>query len=309
MAAANPFPQDALETNRAGKLVESQYAWLRALARNSRSGSMSLAAAAAVLGFILLFLANKGGATRLLAGVALLIVAGFLLVRGLTGADPLDADLRSGYVESVEGAIAKHAVTTHARSSSTTTHYIDVEGKRMQAFRDQYEAAPIAGYVRVYYLPHSMRVVNLERLPDKPLPPGALDSPQQAVKAALGGMLTLDPIARAEAAAQLASIGDAVKAKVEGAQVPASGPHDPRPLGEAILGTWSNSLLTVSFRPDGTATVVLPGNHERTGKWLVDAGGRLVSDATGHQDAADAYVTADQLTITADGTSLTFTRQ
>ncbi len=308
MADANPFPHDALETNRAGKLVESQYAWLRGLAKNSRSGSMSMAAVAGVLGLILLLLANNGGVARVLAGVALLVVAGFLLVRALTGADPLDADLRSGYVESVEGAIAKHTVTTSGRSSSTT-HYLDVEGKRMHAFRDQYEAAPDAGYVRVYYLPHSMRVVNLERLPDKPLPPGMLDSPQEVLKAAMRGLVALDPTARAEARAEMASIGDVMKAKMDAAEVPASGPRDPRPLGEAILGTWGNGLLTLTFNADGTATLKPPVGRERAGHWSVDEHGKLVSDATGHRDAADAYVTADQLTITADGTSMTFTRQ
>jgi hypothetical protein len=37
-------------------------------------------------------------------------------------------------------------------------------------FPATYDAAPDAGVVRLYYLPRSRRVVNLERLPNAPLP-------------------------------------------------------------------------------------------------------------------------------------------
>jgi hypothetical protein len=35
-----------------------------------------------------------------------------------------------------------------------------------------WNAAPSAGYVRAFYLPRTKWIVNLERLPDRPLPDG-----------------------------------------------------------------------------------------------------------------------------------------
>ena len=104
MANTGPFPQEALEANAAGRLSAQQQAWLRALARGNRRAGLSLAGIAAVLAFIVLVLADRGGIERILLGVGLLILAGFLFVRVITGSDPLDADMRASTVESVEGA-------------------------------------------------------------------------------------------------------------------------------------------------------------------------------------------------------------
>ena len=50
-----------------------------------------------------------------------------------------------------------------------------------------YRAAPDAGIVRLYYLPASRHVVNLERLPDRTLAEGAIASPLEAIAEAILG--------------------------------------------------------------------------------------------------------------------------
>jgi hypothetical protein len=84
--------------------------------------------------------------------------------------------------------------------------------------------------------------------------------------------------------------------------------RDPRPLGDAIAGTWTNGVMTVAFSRDGTVTVTTLGHGEWRGHWSVDASGRLHSDVTGQQDAADAWVAGDRLTIAAEAGGLSFSR-
>jgi hypothetical protein len=304
MATGGPFPQDALEANRANRLTDQQRTWLRTLAKNSRSVGWSIAGVSGGLGVILLFFADRGGSTRVLAGVGALIVAGFFAVRSLTGADPLDKDLRSGYVESVEGAITKRSVTTHGRSSSTTTHYIDVENKQMVAFRDQYDAAPEAGYVRVYYVPNSMRVVNLEHLPDRAVPAGVMKSPRDMLKLAASGLVGIDEVKKAEARAEMAAIGHAMQ---PGAPPPDS-ERDPRPLAEALIGKWTNGMVTITFNVDGTAALALRGGMERQAQWSVDAQGRLVADVMGEKQTSDAWIAGDRLSIKLGGEGIVLDR-
>jgi len=301
---AEPFPTDSLDANRANRLSAEQRTWLRSLAKGSRSNMMSFAGIAAVLAVILFFFADKGGVERILLALALLIVAAFFFVRAFTGADPLDADLREGYVESVEGAISKRRVSTGGRSSSVT-HWIDVEHKQMRAFRDQYDAAPDAGYVRVYYVPHSMRVVNLERLPDPVGATDAIRSPQDALKLAAKSVFSFDEVKGAEARAQLAAMGHAMQ---PGARPPAS-ELDSRPLAEAIVGRWTNGLITVEFKQDGSVVMSLPGGMQREAQWSVDGQGRLVANVMGDKpEAGEAWIAGDQLSVTLGGDGVVLKR-
>ncbi len=300
---ADPFPADALDANRANRLSAEQRTWLRSMAKNNRSSSMSIAGVAGVLAIILFFFADRGGVERILIALALLIVAAFFFVRGFTGADPLDADLREGYVESVEGAISKRRVSTGGRSS-LVTHYIDVEHKQMRAFRDQYDAAPDAGYVRVYYVPHSMRVVNLERLPDPAGAADAVKSPADALKLAASSIFSFDEVKSAEARAHLAAAGHAMQA----GQRPPASELDPRPLAEAVVGRWTNGMITLDFDAGGTVTVSLPGGLQRQAHWSVDGQGRLVADVMGEKQAGDAWIAGDQLSIKQGGEGIVLRR-
>jgi hypothetical protein len=310
MADSSPFPQDALESNRQGRLTDSQKQWLRAVSRNTRKSGLSIAATCAALG-LLIWLApgpSQYAVTKPLIGLALLAVALFFLLRSLTGGDALTGDLRNGRVEAVEGAITK--VRIAGSRSAASAHYFDVDGKRLHVTASQFDWAPDAAIVRVFYLPHSHRAVNFERLADRPLPAGAMDSPQQAIKQVLGAFGGHDETSRAEARAQLAAMGDQLKVKVEGSAVarPPQGNRDPRPLAESIVGTWSNGLLTFAFAPDGTGTATVPGGHVRSGHWSVAADGRLVADVMGRSDAAEAWVAGDELTISDGGQGIVLKR-
>jgi len=187
VADANPFSQDALEKNRSGQLAESQYNSLRGQSKDSRRSSLTIALGAAVIGLLVWFAPGpaSAAATKPLAGIVLLLVAAFFFVRGMSGGDPVTRDLRSGYVESIEGAIAKQRIVPQERTA-TSSYYFHVEGKRLEVNRAQFDWAPGAGHVRLFFLPNSKRVVNFERLPDPAVPVG--QSRPDAIKAALSGM-------------------------------------------------------------------------------------------------------------------------
>ena len=159
--------------------------------------------------------------------------------------------------------------------------------------------------MKVYYLPHSHQLVNMERLPDRPLPADAFKSPQVAQDLAQG-MRSHDLNQVAEARAEAAALGNALQAAItKGATPPPDGARDPRPLAEAIVGAWDSPLMSVSFAADGTLNATMPGGRQRSGTWSIDWSGHLLSDITG---PTEAWVSGDQLTVTIGGQGLTFRR-
>src|ERR1700751_80529 len=110
--------------------------------------------------------------------------------------------------------------------------------------------------------------------------------------------------------AQLQAMGDVLRAKVEGDPAPPPpDQRDQRPLAEAIVGRWSNGMITFEFHRDGTGALVLPGGNRREGPWSVEGGGKLISDVTGPGDGAETWVVGDSLTISSGGQALKFSRQ
>jgi hypothetical protein len=102
---------------------------------------------------------------------------------------------------------------------------------------------------------------------------------------------------------------DAMRREFTGqASPPPGAERDPRPLAEAIVGQWRAGPMSLSFAADGTVAVVLPSGQERRGRWRVDAAGRLHADVTGSEQAGDARVVGDALTVLLDGTAVTFRR-
>ena len=129
--AADPFPADALELNRAGTLTDQQRARFTRLARSWRSNELVGALVLAVAGLVLL--TGTGPASSALVrfggGAGALVIAAFFLVRSFPGADPIGADLRSGRVESIEGAFRK--TSWSSGGGNTVTHYsFEVAGTR-----------------------------------------------------------------------------------------------------------------------------------------------------------------------------------
>ena len=300
-------PADALEANRAGRLTDQQRRGLRGQSRGLRKAELQFAVIFTILGLLVWFAQGpaKYATVKPLVGIAFLIIAGFLVVRAFLGADPLTHDLRNTNVQSVEGAITKTSVTAHSGGASSTSYFFIVSSTKVKVSRSEYQAAPEAGIVKVYYLPHSHQLVNMERLPDRALPADAFKSPQVAQDLAQG-MRSHDLNQVAEARAEAAALGNALQAAVtKGATPPPDGARDPRPLAEAIVGAWDSPLMSVSFAADGTLNATMPGGRQRSGTWSIDQSGHLLSDITG---PTEAWVSGDQLTVTIGGQGLTFQR-
>jgi hypothetical protein len=305
-----PFPQDALEANRGGRLTEPQRRNLRGQSRGFRRAELQFAALSAVIGLLVWFAEGpaKYATIKPIVGIAFLIVAGLLVVGSFVGVDSLTWDLRDGRVESVEGAITK----TRVSGRETSSYYFHVAGTRVTVSRFAYGAAPDAGMVKVYYLPHSHHLVNMERLADTGLPADAMKSPQAMLGLLAEAAHSGNQIQSAEARAHLATMGDAVKAAMTTGATPPDAARDPRPLAQAILGTWSNAMMSVSFAPDGTLSATMPGmlgGRSRSGHWSVDSSGQLVSDVVaGRPMPTEAWVSGDQLTVSMGERGLTFQR-
>jgi hypothetical protein len=303
---------DALEANRAGRLTDVQRKNLRARSRGTRKFELQFAGIFTVLGLLVWFAEGPARYANVkpLIGIAFLVIAGALVVRAFLGSDDVTRDVRSGRVESVEGAVTKWSNTVHSRESSLTSYYVQVDKVRVETGLQFYQSVPEAGIVRLYYLPHSHRLVNLEHLADRPLPPDALTDPLRAAKDAVQAMkggLFGDPVKAAEARAELAAIGNAMKPQVAStATPPPADARDPRPLAQAIVGTWRSGAITVAFAGDGTVEATMPGGMRQAGHWSVDANGRLVSDVAGSREPAEAWVVGDRLTLDAMGRGLSF---
>jgi hypothetical protein len=308
-AAVSPFPSDALEINRSGRLSDAQRKGLSGLARADRKNEFTFSFVFAALGVLILFGADSSKPPLLHYGfpALCLLAVVFLLYRSTSAGDALTRDLHGGKVEAVEGAISKWTISSSG-GSSLSSYYVEVQNHRFDIGRAAYEAAPEAGIVRVFYLPQSKRVVNMEHLPDRPLAPGALEAPMDTLRQAFQGMRSHDHVQAAEARATMAALGNAEKAVFAptSAAPPTAGDRDPRPLAEAILGTWQLGPMKVTFQGDGTAALVLPTGMARQGHWSVDPSGRLHLDALGGQDeATDAWVVGDSLTVSMGGQGMT----
>lgn len=307
-----PFSQSALAVNASGRLSDDQQRAWRAQSRGYRKGELSFALIAVVIGALVAFAPGpaKYATVKPIIGIVCFVIAALLLVRAFTGGDRLTEDVRAARVESVEGAITKFSRTTSGgRGSSTTSFFIDVNHVRMEAWRSQYDAAPEAGYVRIYYLPKTHRVVNLERLPDPPVGEVTPDSARAMEQGVAAAFHSHDEVAAAEARAQMAAMASQFKAQMQQAAVPPPPAQlDARPLAEAIIGSWSSPFMSVTFAADGTATSTAPNGRQTSGRWSVDAQGHLHATIAGHDNAGEAWVTGTTLTISEGGMGLAFQR-
>jgi hypothetical protein len=307
----DPFPAAALPDNKAGRLTDDQRRGFGRLERGMRKDRIVFAGICAVLAVLILTASGPAPNAwlRPFAGAGFGAVAVILFISGTVYSDSLSRDLGGGRVVSVEGAIGKHSRSTDSGNSSMTTYFLDVAGHSYQVGGLTYQAAPDAGFVRLYMLPRSHKVVNLERLPDPPLPQGALDSPAQM----LGMFATALRSHNAEqinvARAQGAALEHAFEARMAASAVPPpAATRDPRPLAEAILGSWQSPFVSMTFTPDGNVVATLSGGRQERGRWSVGADGKLHSNATGKDEAADAWVAGDTLTISDEGHGLNFHR-
>lgn len=296
---------DALEANKSGELSEQQRYNLAALSRYRRRNAATFALLLLAIAAILMFAPNPRAplAQREMVAAGAALIAAFLVVRAATGNDRLTRDLHESRVESTEGAIGKRRVSG---GRTRGTYYLEVGDRSFNVGPGTYHNAPDAGWVRVYYLPLSRTIVNLERIANASAPP---ELTRDGIVGAIGATLSGNRRKANEARAGIASVGDALKNAFEGpAQPPSSEARDPRPLDQAILGTWTNPFIRVTFSDNGLATVRMFGG-DKNGQWSVDPDGKLRAGIMGHEQSVDAWVAADRLTIVAEGRAITFTRE
>ena len=305
------FSADALEANQGGQLTPEQRDHWRARSGGGRRSEVSIALVIAVIGLVVTFAPGpaKDSTIKPIIGIVCLVIAVALVVRSLTGADPITRDVRAGRVDSIEGAITKHVVM--ASESGQDSYYVhvanDTDGdQRYRASHALYEAAPDAGFVRVFYLPRSRRAINFERLqsavPSAVTPETGLDAAREFLAA--GG--SHDTVQIAEARAHAADMVDQIKRDTFA--VPNELPPDSRPLGEALLGSWTNAFATVTFSDGGTVNATLPGGRQQSGRWSVDAGGHLVAEVLGSTQSVDVQVSGDELVVSWEGQPVRFRR-
>jgi hypothetical protein len=308
---SDPFSSADLETNKAGRLSDGQRKVYSSMEHGIRKEWLGGAAVCAAIAALLITATGPApnAQYRPLAGAAFGFAAVACLYLATFWVDSLTRDLRSGRVAVVEGAIYKRSVSTNSGTSSSTRHYFDVAGKSYPVGYTAFEAAPDAGYVRLYVLPASRRVINFERLPDPPLPAGFTASPAAALSTLGTALFSHDRVKAAEARAEFASVKDAMRIdRSANATPPPPGQQDPRPLAQAILGAWKTGLMSIQFMPDGTLVATLPTGGRRQGRWSVGADGRLHSDAMGRDQAAQAWVANDTLTISDGSDAISYRR-
>lgn len=292
-----------LEENRSGELSDQQRKNLGALSRYRRRNAATIALFCLAAAAILLFAPNPRAplVERELIAAAAGLLAAFLIVRAVTGNDALTRDLHESRVESVEGAIGKRRRST----GRLANYYLDVGDRTFSVGPGWYRDAPDAGWVRAYYLPLSKMIVNIERRPNAaPVP----EMTRDGIVHALGATLSGNRREANEARAGIASVSEALKSVLDASpQPPSADTRDSRPLDQAILGTWTNPLIRVTFSEGGLATVHMFGG-DKNGRWSVDPDGKLRAGIMGHEQAADAWVAGNTLTVVADGRAVTFRR-
>jgi hypothetical protein len=306
-----PFPPSALTVNAAGRLTDQQRARWRQMSRGMRKAELSFAVIFAIIGALVAFAPGpaKDATIKPLIGLGCLVIVVVLVVRALTGGDKITADVRAGRVQSIDGAIAKHVVHSQSGQSSSESHFLDVGGQRFETGPLGYAAAPDAGYVRLFFLPRSHRVVNLQLIPGPAVPDITTMSVPEVAHTVLGAMHGGE-VARAEARAQMATMATQFQAQVHAdATPPPSDQLDVRPLAQAIIGTWKNPMMTVRFAADGTGTQTMMNGRETSGQWSVDAQGQLHATLMGQDETAAAWIAGDTLTISIGTMALAFQRE
>jgi hypothetical protein len=271
-----------------------------------RKGTRSLAVPVGAIGALLLVMSGSSATAvqRRLAGWA--FVAAAVVILAAPAFDPLAADVREKRVETAHGALGKRRVQSFGRAAGHR-YYLNIGGRQLQTSLSGYDAAADGGYARAYYLPRTRRLVNLERLANPP-PPAGVDEARDMFGRMARAFVKGDSAAFAEARAEAAGLMEPAQESIVG---PSDTPSERVAGGlvrEALIGSWTHPLVTVTLAKDGTATVTTIAGSMTAGHWSVDGHGRLLTDATGTMEPADAAFDGGRLTIQLEGRRLTFTR-
>ena len=301
---AELFPVAAFPENRSGRLTSEQAHRFERMVSGRRQSTRGLAVPFGAIGALLLIMSGPAATAvnRHLTGWGFVAAAAVILVA--PAFDPLAADVREGRVEAVEGAVGKR-VRSMPRAKSR--YYLTIGRHQLRTYLSAYDAAPDAGYVRAYYLPRTRKLVNLERLPNPPVPAGP-DEARGMFGRMARAFATGDPVAFAEARANAAGLLDAAQELIREPSNAASGRVAGGLVREALIGRWTHPVVTVRLAEDGTATITTMAGSTEAGHWSVDGHGRLLTDVTGTMEPTDAVLDGGRLTIQLEGRRLTFTR-
>ncbi|HLY14736.1 MAG TPA: hypothetical protein VKR24_10320, partial [Candidatus Limnocylindrales bacterium] len=263
-APSSPYAADSLAANQGGQLTDAQRQLYRSDDRSTRRTELYLAVGAIVIAVLLITSTGPApnAAFRPVVAALCVVAAVILVVRATLSPDSLSRDLGAGTVVSIDGAVLRSI----RQGQRTEWFQLQVAGQRFDVPRSVYNAAPEAGYVRVYYLPRSRKVVNLEVLPNKAVPAGLAADPQALAQVAFAGLKTHDPTQRAEAMAEMAALGQSFQAGTTAAATPPPAAAGAPPLAEAIVGSWRSGPIGVTFAADGSMTTKLPGGHDQAGR-------------------------------------------
>ncbi len=172
-------------------------------------------------------------------------------------------------------------------------------------WRDMYEWAPHAGTMRLYYLPRSKFVVNLENLSTGDATPEAFQQASEDYQAANEAG---DKAAKAEALAEIGGVAQAFERAVPEDAASLDMQSDTRSLAKAIVGSWKSPFGDLTFGPDGIVSARMGNGANFEGQWSVDAAGHLHADIMGTPMDAEAALKGDELTLRMDGQALILQR-
>ena len=268
------FTPDALDANRRGELTPEQAKAVRNSIDNKHSGITGLVAAAAE-----------------------------------RAASPRGRDLAEGRVESVEGPFRKRWWQNYGRIPGANYRFVietrETGRQEYVCWRDMYEWAPHAGTMRLYYLPRSRLVINVENLSTGE---ATLEAIQQASGNYQAARKEGDNVAKAEALAELGGGAQAFERAVPEDAASLDMHSDSGSLAEAIVGSWKSPFGELTFREDGVVRARMGDGSNFEGKWSVDAAGHLHADIMGTAMDAEAALKGDQLTLRMDDQALILRR-
>ena len=299
--AAEPFPPTALDANRSGRLTPDQVVIYRAEAASDRRNLLFAGIAVMGFGAVILFGAVSGripgGRLEPLAVGAAILAFGAVVTwfGGIRGSQAKAAAAAAGRVTSLEGPFRRDrrdrrdTDSGHISPGNEYEYHLLVGDRSFTVSREQWEAAPEDGVVRVYLLGDSDRIVNLEKVAAAPPPqiPGIVHAALE--RAAASG----DPATAAQARAMLDQ-ADAMSATPDASPQPPQSPPA-GPLDQAILGSWRSDLMDVTyeFRADGSAVATSPRAGTHVGRWSVGDSDTIHLD----DDTLHASVTGDTLSL------------
>ena len=162
LSSANGFLLDALPTNREGRLTDTQ---ARLFARSTRRlylGQIVLALVFLVAGGIPLLTHGLRAASTW--QIPVVVIGAFRLFHALWPyRRSRAADISAGTVATVDGFVRRVAHSTSFEHGESTTYYYDISRMRFQiAGRAAYEALDETLRYRLYYLPHTKQLINIE---------------------------------------------------------------------------------------------------------------------------------------------------